>query len=84
MKYLGVVIDENLNFKENLEKCAKKMSSKIGFMSRNKKKMDYETRLMLYKCMVAPNIDYCSSILFLNNDTEISILQRIQNRELRL
>ena len=84
MKYLGVIIDEALHFKENLGHVAKKMSRKVGFLNRNREKMSMETRLTLYKCMIGPNLDYCSSILYLNSDTDLKTLQKIQNRALRV
>lgn len=83
MKYLGVVIDEKLNFKENIEYLRKKMTKKVSFMMRMKKRFDQDTKLLLYKTLVMPHLDYCSSILFLNNDTDLKMLQKQQNRALR-
>lgn len=83
MKYLGVVIDDRLNFKENLVMVYKKMSKKVNFLVRNRKRLDYDTKLLLYKSLIAPSIDYCSSILFLMNETDFRRLQKVQNRALR-
>lgn len=41
------------------------------------------SEMTLYKCMIRANIDYCSSILFLNKENQLRILQKIQNRALR-
>jgi len=84
IKYLGVIIDQSLKFSENSANIVKKMSSKVGFITRNKRKFDRETRLILYKSIVAPQIDYCSSILMLANQSEIYELQKVQNRAMRL
>lgn len=83
IKYLGVVIDNKLNFKSNTNTVIKKMSKKIGFLRRNSKKFDFNTRLLLYKSIKAPHIDYCSSVLFLCNEGQMTQLQRAQNRALR-
>ena len=83
IKYLGIMIDDKLNLKKNTELVLKKMAKKTGFLMRNRKKVDTEAKLMLYKSIVAPHIDYCSSILYLCYSGEISDLQKIQNRALR-
>jgi hypothetical protein len=83
IKYLGVVIDEALTFKENAQYVGKKISKMVGFLNRNRKKIPMKVRLTLYKCMIGSMVDYCSSILFLNKDNEINMLQKIQNRALR-
>lgn len=83
MKYLGIIIDDQLNFKRNAEQVAKKMSKMVGFLSRNRKKIPPVVRLTLYKCMIGSFVDFNSTILFLNNDNEINLLQRIQNRAMR-
>lgn len=83
MKYLGILIDDKLTFKSNTCHVIKKMAKKTEYLRRNKKKFDKDTRVLLYKSLIAPDIDYCSSILFLCNETEMHELQKIQNRALR-
>lgn len=83
IKYLGVIIDKKLRFKDNLDYALKKMAKKAGFISRIKKKLDTKTKLLLYKSLAAPHLDYCASILFLNSDTDIKKLQKQQNKILR-
>ena len=67
MKYLGVIIDNKLNFKEHFEYVNKKMAKKVYFLSRMRKKLDQETKKIIYKSLVVSQIDYCSSILFMSN-----------------
>lgn len=84
IKYLGVMIDSDLNFEANVDYVVKKMSKKIGFLGRNKNKMNKQTRLLYYNAVIAPHVDYCSSILFLASETQIEKLQKQQNKALRL
>lgn len=84
MKYLGVMIDSKLKFKENVNYVSKKIAKKVGLLGRLKRKLDLNTKCLLYKALIAPHLDYCSSMLFLNNDTEIRGLQKLQNRALRI
>lgn len=83
MKYLGILIDEKLKFNEHMNFLVKKMASKVSFLSRNKKKFSFETRVLLYEALIQPTIDYCSTILILMNDGQMERLQIIQNRAMR-
>jgi hypothetical protein len=39
MKYLGLEIDENLDFKEHVDTTIKKMANKVGFLGRMQQKL---------------------------------------------
>ena len=84
MKYLGVIIDEKLNFKAYAAYVRKKMASKIDMLRRLRKKFDIDTALMFYNSLIAPHVDYCSSCLFLVPRAELLMIQRMQNRALRI
>lgn len=84
IKYLGVMIDNQLTFGDNVDYLIKKISRKISFLGRCKKKMDTDTRLLFYKTIIVPHFDYCSTLLLLANDSQIERLQKQQNRALRI
>lgn len=44
---------------------------------------DQKNKLLLYKSLIESQIDYCSSVLFLLNEGQLSQLQKIQNRAMR-
>jgi hypothetical protein len=83
MKYLGVVIDDKLKFNKNMEMLQKKISKKINFIRRLSSKLSKYSKITLYKAIILPHLDYCSSILFLANNSELSYLQKLQNRMMR-
>lgn len=83
IKYLGIMIDQKLNFKEHLTYTHKKIAKKVYFLGRLRNKMDRSTKLLVYKSLILPHIEYCSSILFLTTDQEIHGLQLLQNKALR-
>lgn len=64
MKNLGVMIDENLNFKLHEEYIANRMSKKTHLLSRIRNNIDMNTAMMLFKSLVMPHVEYCASILF--------------------
>lgn len=83
MKYLGVMVDSRLLFKENIEYLIKKMNKKTNWLRRMRHSLDKSTKLMVYKSVIFTHIDYCSSILYLARIEDIRSLQKIQNRALR-
>lgn len=83
-KYLGIIIDDKLDFKKNLDYVVKKMSKKINFLSRISNKLTPITRTKIYTSIVASHIEFCSSILFLSNETDLKKLQLLQNRGMRI
>jgi Reverse transcriptase (RNA-dependent DNA polymerase) len=84
IKYLGVIIDNKLKFDLNMEYITKKVSKKYGMMCRLSKKLTTQCKITLYKSLVSPHIDYCSSILFSASDDQINELQKQQNKIMRL
>ena len=83
-KYLGIIVNFNLNFKSNVQYFIKKIAKKVSLLKRIKKRLDKDTRLLLYKSLIAPHYDYCSTILFLLSDCDIEKLQKLQNRAMRV
>lgn len=83
-KYLGITIDENLKFNEHLTVIKKKISSKTYLLSRIRKKIDVHTAKSIYVSSIQSHLDYCSSVLFLLNTTQLSTLQTLQHRALRI
>lgn len=84
MKYLGVVIDENLTFKSHATYIMNKMSKKVSFLYRVGDNLSMYTKVILYKAIIAPHLEFCSSVLFLLNKNQIEQLQKIQNRAMRI
>lgn len=83
-KYLGVIIDENLKFDDHLNDIKKKISSKIYLLSRIRKKINVKVAKIIYQSSIQVHFDYCSSILFLCNKSQLRALQVLQNRALRI
>lgn len=83
-KYLGVVIDNKMNLRANVEYVCKKLSKKIYFLGRIRKKKTFNTAVKLYSAIVKPHFQYCSTILFLSTQGDLSRLQKLQNRAMRI
>jgi Reverse transcriptase (RNA-dependent DNA polymerase) len=83
VKYLGIILDNKLNFNEHFENVVKKISNKTWFLSRMKFKLDKSHRTLVYKTMIEPHLQYCSTILFIMSDEKVEKLQKLQNRAMR-
>lgn len=84
IKYLGVIIDDNLKFNSHIDIVIKKIAKKYGILCRLKNDLTIASKIQLYKSIISPHLDFCPSILFLANETQISRLQRLQNKIMRL
>jgi hypothetical protein len=84
IKYLGVKIDDKLKFLSHLKYIKNKLSTKLALFRRISKKLDFQTKVVLYKSIVAPHFDYCSSILFSLPNSRIKELQKLQNKFMRI
>lgn len=82
-EYLGVYIDHKLTFKEHIDNLVKKVARKYGMLVRLRSQLTFWSKIFLYKSLIAPHIDYCSSVLFLASDTHLRRLQKLQNKFMR-
>ena len=84
IKYLGCVIDEKLTFNGNCDYVCKKLAKKVNFFGRVSNKLDKATRILVYNTIIAPHIQYCSTILFLSNKTQLERIQKLQNKCMKI
>lgn len=83
IKYLGVVIDNKLKMNKNIDYLCKKIGKKANIISRLRYELNLHQKLNIYKAIIHPHFIYCSSILYLANQTDISRLQKLQNTCMR-
>ena len=58
-KYLGVLIDANLNFKQQVDKLLVKNSKRIGVLGRSRNNLTVDAANKVYQFLVLPVMDYC-------------------------
>ena len=61
-KFLGVVIDEKLTFKDHIDYIRKKISKNIGIISKAKQYFDVHTQKTLYYTFIFPYLSYCIEV----------------------
>lgn len=84
VKYLGVIVDEKLNFNEHIDYIIRKAASKYGMLCKINKYLTFDNKIMIYKTLIAPHFEYCASILFLASKRQMRRMQTVQNRTMRL
>ena len=83
-KSLGILIDENLNWNDQIDNISKKASKGIGILRRAKKYISQQSLLTIYQSLVQPYFDYCSLVLGNCNQACKDKLQKLDNRAARV
>ena len=84
IKYLGVILDERLHFNAHLNYVVKKAGKKFGILCRIAPCLTLISKITIYKAIIAPHFEYCTTILFLLNHEQMYELQKIQNKCMRI
>ena len=83
-KYLGVVLDPTLNYNQYISSIIRTVLHKMVLLAKLKKYLKNDVALQIYKSMLLPYIDYVDVIYHKSKSGELSKLQRLQNRCLRV
>lgn len=84
IKYLGVIIDDKLHFKDHCDYMLKKIGKKTSFLNRIGNFVSAYTRCIIYKSIIAPHFEYCATLLIGMGETQLGKLQVAQNRAMRV
>ena len=83
-KYLGVQIDQSLDWKEQIKYVSSKVSRAIGFLKHAKSLVPSTSLINLYRSIVEPHFRYCCSVWGCCSSTDKNRLQKLQNRAARI
>ena len=83
-KSLGVYIDDKLSWKTHISKISKKISSGIGALKRVRPFVNQHTATTIYKALIEPHFEYCSSVWDGLSQQLSDKLQKLQNRAARV
>ena len=84
VKYLGILIDSKLTFKDHITSVSKKVSRITGLMYRIRSFVNDETLRMIYYSLMYPHLLYGIPIWGNADDTLINSLLLFQNKAVRL
>lgn len=83
IKYLGVMLDSELTFRPHADYIMRKFSQRVGFIYRVGRNLSMYTKYLMYNCLAAPYLKFCSALLYNLPNYKINEFQVIQNRALR-
>jgi hypothetical protein len=84
INFLGVKIDNKLNFSEHITHTCNKVSKSIGIIRKISKTVNRPTLLMLYNSLILPYLTYCNMIWGKSANIHINRLFILQKKALRL
>ena len=82
-KYLGVIIDDKLNWKPQIDRMCAKMSSVCGIISKVRHILDRNSMLMIYNGLVENRLRYGILSWSTASNEQLNRLKVLQNRALR-
>ena len=83
-KTLGVIIDEHLTWKNQVDSIRKKVSKGIAMLRRMKEYVSISTLIKVYNAIILSHFDYCSLVWDECADYLLTKLQKLQNRAARI
>ena len=83
VKYLGINIDENLNWKQQISNIAIKLNRANGILSKLRHFIDRKTLKSIYHAIFEPHL-YYSSLVWAQNSNSIKRLFVLQKKSLRI
>ena len=83
-KFLGVHIDEKLNWQKHVTHVSKKISAGIGILSRAKKILPFCLLRLLYFALIYPYLTYCNIIWGSACQQSVNCLIVLQKRVVRI
>ena len=81
---LGMTIDQHLTWSKHVEEKSKKISSAIGALKRIKPFITIDVANKMYKAIIQPHLDYCSTVWDGLGVTLLDKIQKLQNRVARI
>ena len=82
-KYLGVIIDNRLNWSEHTRTVVAKANSALGFLRRNLSKCLQEVKCLCYNSLVRPILEYACTIWFPYHQHNVNSIEMVQRHAAR-
>ena len=82
-RFLGIIIDNNLNWTQHIRAITTKMSRYLGIMYKLKRILPQAARLAIFHSFVQSHLNYCSLIWGFSAKSNIELLFRAQKKGIR-
>ena len=84
MKYVGVILDSKLTFRDHVQYVRGKSISRLKMLGKTRPLVSSETSLQLYKTLITPLFDYAAPAYDCLTQKDSYTLQKVQNCALRI
>ena len=84
VKYLGVMVDENLKWKKHIYNISSVVNRNLGIMGRAKYFLSSRELLLLYNTLILPYLNYCAVVWGRNYTSTLKALVKFQKRAVRI
>ena len=84
VKLLGVELDYQLNFNEQVSRICQKVAKQLNVLQRISKFLSVETRLLVFKSFIRSNFCYCPVVWHFCSKTNTEKLEKLQYRGLKI
>jgi hypothetical protein len=78
-KYLGVILDEKLDWNQHIAKVVKKSKQTLNFVLRNLRGTNIKVKEQAYKTLVRPNLEYADKVWDPHTQIQKNELENIQS-----
>ena len=82
-KYLGVVINSSLKWKDHYQEINKKVNSILGLLQRNFSRCSTDIKSKCYTTLVRPRLEYGGAVWDPHTKSDIEFLEKMQKRGAR-
>ena len=83
-RYLGINLDQTLNFKYHLDTLINNVTFKLYLFSKIRRYLNEECAINVYKAMLMPFFDYCDIIYMFSCSPELQKLERHHKRGMKI
>ena len=83
-KFLGIIIDEKLNWKQHINYVSGKVSRCIGMIIKSRKVLNTESLLTLYYSFIYPFLIYCNHVWGSTYISHLNKLELLQKKIVRI
>ena len=84
IKFLGVMLDNKVNWKDHINYISGKVSRGIGMILKARRYLTKKALMTLYYSFIYPYLTYCNHIRGSTYQTNLMKLQKLQNRIIRI
>lgn len=83
VKYLGVIIQNNLSWQSHIQQLKSKLSPITGILFKVRNKLNERTKMMIFESLIQSKLSYLALIYGNKKNADLKSLQVIQNKALK-